>query len=137
MTHFVKIVNGLVKEFWDSPPPVPVGTDGWKNANFIDQSIDTNKQYYGNILFDLEPDPVLVSHEIKTYTVEERKQNLLNKNSTEFDKIIETAKNVPNMFTAEELQSYRTKASDNKTKIENCNSHNDIDNLTLDNITVF
>jgi hypothetical protein len=137
MTHFVKIVNGLVKEFWDSPPPVPVGTDGWRNAIFVEEPIDTNKQYRSQIQFDLEQDPVLVSYEIKSYTIEERKQLLLNKNSEDFNKILEAAKNVPILFTAEELQSYKTKASDNKIKIENCTSHNDIDNLNLDSIAIF
>lgn len=138
MPHFIKVNDqGYVKELWDSPPPVPVGVDGWRNAVFANQVIDQKKQRFGETLYDLNQDPVVISSQIIDYTPEERKEVLISINNTEFDYIITTVSKAPSILTTEELRGIREKAANNKSKIESCSTHQQLDDLQLETISIF
>ena len=32
MPFYVQVLNDLVVNVWDTPPKVPIGEDGWRNA---------------------------------------------------------------------------------------------------------
>lgn len=138
MPHFVKVnEQGFVKELWDSPPPVPVGTDGWRNAVFANQVFDQKKQKIGETIYDLNQDPVVISSQLIDYTVDERKEILISINSSDFDRIINAVGKAPSILTTEELRDIRSKASNNKTAIESCSTHQELDNLQLETISIF
>lgn len=134
---FVKVnSDGFVSELWDSTPPVPVGTDGWKLAEFVIPNIDDKKQKLGEIIYDLEKDPVYVTYEIIDYTVDERKKILLDINEYKFNTIIDQLEKVPGLITSDELKQIKMNASENKKNITSCTSHSQLDSLTLKEVSL-
>lgn len=137
MAHYVQVLNDLVVNVWDCPPKVPVGEEGWRNAEMILPSINEQKQYLGNWTYDLTVDPVVISREVFSYTVEERKQNLHKLNEDNFYKFVEiTAKN-PIFYSQAEIDSIKNNATTNKNLINSAVTHNDLDNLNLSPLELF
>lgn len=67
----IKIVDGEVKEVWDTPPPA--GEEGWRTAIEVCPPIVENRQCYSGHTFDITKDPVEIVHGVEEITVEGRK----------------------------------------------------------------
>jgi hypothetical protein len=128
--------DGKVINFWDSPPSVPIGQDGWKEAIFDSPIIDQKKQKLGKINFDTSQNPVIVTQEVFDLSVEERIEILLSENQLKFTEILNKMENIPNLLSAEELKELRTKAAINKNKIMECTTHIMLDGLVLEEISL-
>lgn len=138
MPHFVKVnSDSLVIEFWDSPPPVPIGTDGWRNAVVNMPEPIPGKEYLGDWSYDVTQDPVVVSRELKYYTFEEMKNGALGQNENNFNIILDQVQKAPYLLTAEELREIKNKTSNNKIKIQSCETIEQLDALVLEEISIF
>ena len=76
MALFVQIINGEVKQVWDTPPAEGVGNNGWKNAVEVKPSITPNRQGYSGHTFDLTKDPVEIVYTTFDISVDDRKNQL-------------------------------------------------------------
>ena len=76
MSMYVQVINGEVKEVWDTAPADGVGNNGWKNAIEIRPNIAPNRQMYTGHSFDLNADPVQIIWGTRDVTVDERKDSM-------------------------------------------------------------
>lgn len=76
MSMYVQVINGEVKEVWDTAPADGVGNNGWKNAIEIRPNIVPNRQMYTGHSFDLNADPVQIIWGTRDVTVDERKDSM-------------------------------------------------------------
>lgn len=137
MAHYVQVLNDSVVNMWNSPPKVSIGEDGWRNAVMSIPTINDQKQYLGNWTYDLTQDPVVISREVFSYTVEERKQNLRSTNEFQFLQFVNTLSKNPNLYSQSEIDNIKNIANTNKTAINSANTHNDLDQLSLVPIELF
>jgi len=94
MTHFVRVVDGEIKDVWDTAPVEGVGNNGWRNAVEIRPAITPNRQRYTSHSFDLNSDPVQIVWGIDDITVEERKGSMKNKFKQEFRQVVDQQTNL-------------------------------------------
>ena len=137
MAWYVQVVNGLVKNAWDSSPPVPVGQDGWKNAVQDIPEIDLAKEEYGDWIYDINQDPIVISREVKTISVANRKANMLLFNDEKYKEFVDLLSKAPSLFDEAEIIANKTNAKDNKLQIESCTTHEELDALVIKTITLF
>lgn len=94
MTHYVRVVNGEVKDVWDTPPAEGVGNNGWRNAVEVRPAITPNRQRYDSHRFDLNSDPIQIVWGISDVTVDERKSSMKNKFKQEFRQVVDQQTNL-------------------------------------------
>lgn len=73
---YVRVVNGEVKDVWDTPPQEGVGNNGWRNAVEVRPPVIPNRQGYTAHRFDLNTDPVQIIWDTFEFTIDERKGGL-------------------------------------------------------------
>ena len=88
MTHFVRVVDGKVKDVWDTPPAEGVGNNGWRNAVEIRASIIPHRQGYTAHRFDLNTDPVQIIWDSYDFTVEDRKGGMKGAEKNKFQQVV-------------------------------------------------
>jgi len=88
MTHFVRVVDGKVKDVWDTPPAEGVGNNGWRNAVEIHATLVPNRQAYTAHRFDLNTDPVQIIWDSYDITVEDRRGGMLANVKDEFQRVV-------------------------------------------------
>lgn len=137
MAWYVQVVNGLVKNAWDSAPPVPVGEDGWRNAVQNIPEIDPQKQEYGDWTYDIEQDPVVISREVKLVSLADRKKSLLLNNDEKFKEFVDLLSKAPSLFDEAEILANKINAKDNRDAIEAATTHEELDTIVLKPITLF
>lgn len=88
MTHYVRVVNGEVKDVWDTPPAEGVGSNGWRNAVEVRATIVPNRQGYTAHRFDLNTDPVQIIWDSYDFTVEDRKDGMKGVEKNKFQEVV-------------------------------------------------
>jgi hypothetical protein len=81
----IKIVNGEVKEVWDSPPPE--GEAGWTTAIEVRPELIPHRQMYTAHHFDLTKDPVEIVWGVVDITAEDRKGGMIGQAKYEYQQI--------------------------------------------------
>jgi hypothetical protein len=135
MTQYVQIVNGLVKNVWDSPPLVPLGEDGWVEG-FEDYPELLPRQEYGNFTYDITKNPVVISREVLEIPFEIRKNSLLQQNEQRFKDIVNTINKIPQAYTSSDVAKIRSDFSFNENVIETSANHDDLDKLVLKRLSL-
>jgi len=88
MTHFVRVVNGEVKDVWDTPPAEGVGHNGWRNAIEVRATIIPHRQGYTAHRFNLDTDPVQIIWDAYDIAVSDRKNGMKSVAGGEFQQIV-------------------------------------------------
>jgi hypothetical protein len=88
MTHFVRVVDGKVKDVWDTPPAEGVGNNGWRNAVEIHATLVPNRQAYTAHRFDLNTDPVQIIWDSYDITVEDRRGGMKGIEKNKFQQVV-------------------------------------------------
>ena len=88
MALYVQIVNGQLAQCWDTTPPVPVGTDGWKNAIEIKPALVPYRQGWNGPFYRLELDPAEIYYTVYDFTVDERKGGMNGQNTSQFNQVV-------------------------------------------------
>lgn len=126
----IKIVNGEVKEVWDTPPPE--GEKGWTTAIEVHPPIVSGRQYYTGHTFDITKDPVEIVYGVEDITVEGRKEHLKNLAKNEYQQIVNAE--LQKDFDGKETDitvvqaasaAYKAKAA----QVDACSTHDELDAL--------
>ena len=83
----IKIIEGEVKEIWDTP--LPENEEGWRQAIEVYPSIVKNRQYYTGKVIDTTKDPVEIVYGLADLTVEGRKNDLMELYKIAFQEIVD------------------------------------------------
>jgi hypothetical protein len=135
MTHFVRVVDGEVKDVWDTPPAEGVGHNGWRNAVEIHPTLTPNRQRYDSHRFDLNTDPVQIIWDTCDITVEERKGLMKNKFKQEFRQVIDQQTNLqlsdnPNeQLDVSAIETARQTMLTNEAAVDAATTHDELDTL--------
>jgi hypothetical protein len=83
----IKIVNGEVKEVWDTPPPE--GEAGWTTAIEVRPELIPHRQMYTSHSFDLTKDPVEIVWGVVDITTEDRKGGMRSNAGFVFQRVVQ------------------------------------------------
>ena len=132
---YVQVVNGEMAQCWDTPPPVPVGQDGWKLAVEVKPEIIQNRQGLNGPVFDLSKDPVEIVWTVFDISVADRKSGLQGQNSGQFSQVVafqaqtETDGDPDTHYDAVAVSDAQTRYQLLKTEIEAAKTHAKLDTL--------
>lgn len=136
MARYIQVQNGLVKHVWDSPPPVPVGEDGWMNAvENIPQL--TSRQEYGDFTYDISVDPAIISREVCDIKFEVTKQRMLDDNIQNYRQFIEHVTNAPTLFDNELIVANRDTSKKNEDLINSANNYDELDKVVISQLRLY
>ena len=107
MTHFVQILNGEVKQVWDTAPSEGVGNNGWKNAVEVRPTIAAGRQGYTAHRFDLTVDPVQIIWDTYEISVADRKAGMSSSAEFEFTMVVNEQARNPATFDAAAIETAR------------------------------
>jgi hypothetical protein len=88
MTHYVQVLNGEVKQVWDTAPSEGVGNNGWKNAVEVRPTITPHRQGYTVHRFNLSTDPVQIIWDTVDISVADRKQGMKSNAGFAFQQVV-------------------------------------------------
>jgi len=126
---YVRVVDGEVKDCWDTAPEEGVGNNGWMNAVEVRPTIIPNRQGYTAHTFDLSKDPVEIVYGTFDISVDDRKAGMKANVSFEFQQLVRqeamdpSAFNIQNVITAQQAMAPRLAA------IDACTTHDELDAL--------
>ena len=127
MSLFVRIVNGEVKDVWDTVPAEGVGNNGWKNAVEVRPTIVPNRQGYTAHTFDLTTDPVQIVYGVFDISVDERKAGMKSNAQFEFQRFVrEHSQDMAN-FDAAAITAAKATADAKVAAIDACTTHDELD----------
>lgn len=76
MALFVKVIDGVVNQVWDTPPPT--GEAGWRDAVEVKPAIQPGgRQHYSAHRFDLTTNPVQIIYDVVNVLLADRKSSLI------------------------------------------------------------
>ena len=127
MAIYVQIVDGEVKQVWDSAPPE--GQEGWKNAVEIRAELVANRQHHSAHRYDLTTDPVQIIWDAVDISVEDRKASM--KSNANFEVMRMNMQNefTPGTHTAEAIAAAQATADAKIAAIEPATTHDELDAL--------
>jgi hypothetical protein len=129
----IKIVNGEVKEVWDSPPPE--GQEGWTTAIEVRPELIPHRQMYTSHSFDLTKDPVEIVWGVVDITAEDRKGGLRSQAAFVFRQVVqeEIRKEVDDFpetqYNAATVDAARIAFETRVTAINAATTHDELDAL--------
>ena len=129
----IKIVNGEVKEVWDTPPPE--GEEGWTTAIEVRPELIPHRQMYTSHSFDLTKDPVEIVWGVVDITAEDRKGGMRSNAGFVFEQVVqkEMRKEVDEFpetqYDAAVVDAARIVFEDTVAAINACTTHEELDAL--------
>jgi len=129
MSLFVRIVNGEVKDCWDTPPAEGVGNNGWKNAVEVRPSITPNRQGYTAHTFDLTKDPVEIVYGTFDISVDDRKAGMKQNAAFTFQQVVNQQARNGSAYDANAVATALTAMQTRESAIDACTTHDQLDAL--------
>ena len=129
MTHFVQVLNGEVKQVWDTAPSEGVGNNGWRNAVEVRPSIQAGRQGYTAHRFDLTTDPVQIIWDTYEISVDERKAGMKANAGFEFQQVVNQQARNPETFDAAAIETARQAMVTKHAAIDAATTHDAFDAL--------
>jgi hypothetical protein len=129
MTHFVQVLNGEVKQVWDTAPSEGVGNNGWRNAVEVRPSIQAGRQGYTAHRFDLNTDPVQIIWDTYEISVDERKAGMKANAGFEFQQVVNQQARNPETFDAAAIETARQAMVTKQAAIDAATTHDALDAL--------
>ena len=127
MTHFVQILNGEVKQVWDTAPSEGVGNNGWKNAVEVRPDILAGRQGYTAHRYDLNTNPVQIIWDTFNISVADRKSGMSSNAGAEFQQVINQQARTPATYDAAAIETARQAMIAKQAAIEACTTHDQLD----------
>jgi len=127
MSLYVQVVNGEVKECWDTPPSEGVGNNGWKNAVEVRPEIIANRQGYTAHTFDTTQDPVQIVYGTFEITVDERKSGMSDNAQFELQRVIRQQASNPVTYDISAIEAARQTMVAKQVAINACTTHDELD----------
>jgi hypothetical protein len=135
MSNYIQVKDGKAVNFSDLP--VTVGEDGWKVAVESIPALIEGRQAYGVYTYDVNSDPVVISREIISISVEDRKLNLIEANKQKFLDFANIYKDAPDLYSAEDIAANKAISKANEASIAAALTHDDLDSLSLTELNFF
>jgi hypothetical protein len=135
MSNYIQVKDGRAVNFSDLP--VTVGEDGWKVAVESIPALIEGRQAYGVYTYDVNSDPVVISREIISISVEDRKLNLTEDNKQKFLDFANIYKDAPGLYSAEDIAANKAISRANEDSIAAALTHDDLDSLSLTELNFF
>lgn len=129
MTHFVQVINGEIKQVWDTAPSEGVGNNGWRNAVEVRPSIQAGRQGYTAHRFDLNTDPVQIIWDTYEISVDERKAGMKANAGFEFQQVVNQQARNPETFDAAAIETARQAMVAKQAAIDAATTHDALDAL--------
>jgi len=129
MSLFVRIVDGAVRDCWDTPPAEGVGNNGWKNAIEVRPNITPNRQGYTAHTFDLSKDPVEIVYGTFDISVDDRKAGLKSNAQFAFQQVVNEQARNPLTYDPAVIESARQAMVAKDAAIDACTTHDQLDAL--------
>jgi hypothetical protein len=133
MALYVQVVNGQMAQCIDTPPPSPVGTDGWKNAIEIKPTPVPYRQGLNGPVYECEKDPVEIVWTTFEFTVDERKSSQLAQNTNQFNQVVagqvalETNDNPDDHYDPAVVAAAQARYEDLRTQINAATTQEELD----------
>ena len=135
MTHFVRVIDGQVKDVWDPPPAEGVGNNGWRNAVEVRPAITPHRQGYTAHRFDLNTDPVQIIWDTYEIPVEDRKNGMKANAGFEFQQVVmqqtrlQLSPNPSEQFDPSAVETARQAMIAKQAAIDAATTHDELDAL--------
>ena len=126
---YVRIVNGEVKDCWDTPPAEGVGNNGWKNAVEVRPTIIPNRQGYTAHTFDLTKDPVENVYGTFDISVDDRKAGMKSNAAFTFQQVVNQQARNGSAYDANAVATALTAMQTREAAIDACTTHDQLDAL--------
>jgi hypothetical protein len=126
MSLYVRIVDGEVKDCWDTPPDARAG---WKSAIEVRPSITAHRQGYTGHTFDLTKDPVEIVYGTFDISVADRKNSMKQNASMAFNMLFQQQAQDPSTYDPVALQAAKDSVAPRQATIEACTTHDELDAL--------
>jgi len=129
MTHFVQVLNGEVKQVWDTPPNEGVGNNGWKNAVEVRPAITAHRQGYTAHRFNTSTDPVQIIWDTYDISASDRKNGMKSNAGFTFQQVVNEQARNPETYDAAAIETARQAMITKQAAIDACTTHDDLDAL--------
>ena len=129
MTHYVRVVDGQVKDVWDTPPAEGVGNNGWRNAVEVRPSIVAHRQGYTAHRFDLNTDPVQIIWDTYEISVADRKNGMKANAGFEFQQVVNQMTRNPETLDAAAIEAAKQTMVAKQAAIDAATTHDELDAL--------
>jgi hypothetical protein len=129
MTHFVQVLNGEVKQVWDTAPSEGVGNNGWRNAVEVRPSIQAGRQGYTAHRFDLNTDPVQIIWDTYEISVADRKAGMSANAGFEFQQVVNQMTRNPETLDAQAIETAKQAMIAKQAAIDAASTHDELDTL--------
>lgn len=133
MALYVQVVNGQMAQCWDTTPPVPVGTDGWKNAIEIKPTPIPYRQGLNGPVYDCSKDPVEIVWTVFDYDIPTRKNSQLGQAAGQFNQVVaqqtalETDSNPDSHYDPAVVAAAQTRYQDLRDQINAATTQDELD----------
>ena len=129
MTHYVQVLNGEVKQVWDTPPSEGVGNNGWKNAVEVRPAITAHRQGYTAHRFDITTDPVQIIWDTYDISASDRKNGMRSNAGFTFQQVVNEQARNPETYDAAAIETARQAMITKQAAIDACTTHDELDAL--------
>jgi len=129
MTHYVQVLDGEVKQVWDTPPAEGVGNNGWKNAVEVRPAITAHRQGYTAHRFDLTTDPVQIIWDTYDIPVADRKAGMIANANMGFQMEMQRQAMNPANYDPAALAAAQAAIAPKVAAINAATTHDDLDAL--------
>ena len=129
MSLYVQVVNGEVKQCWDTPPSEGVGNNGWKNAVEVRPAITAHRQGYTAHTFDISQDPVQIVYGTFDISVDELKGGMKGNAQFEFQRVVNQQASNPVTYDASAIEAARQTMVAKQAAIDAATTHDELDAL--------
>jgi hypothetical protein len=129
MTHYVQVLNGEVKQVWDTAPSEGVGNNGWKNAVEVRPAITAHRQGYTAHRFDITTDPVQIIWDTYDISASDRKNGMKSNAGFTFQQVVNEQARNPETYDAAAIETARQAMITKQAAIDACTTHDDLDAL--------
>ena len=132
---YVQVLNGEVKNVWDTPPSEGVGNNGWRNAVEVRPAICEGRQGYTAHRFDLNTDPVQIIWDTYEISVDQRKASMKINAGANFQQVVmeqtrlQMSPNPAEQYDPAAVETARQAMLAKQAAIDACTTHDELDAL--------
>ena len=127
MALYVQVIDGEVKQVWDSTPPA--GEAGWVDAIEVRAPIQSGRQGYLAHRFDLTTTPVQIIWDTYDITVEQRKADMSANAGFSFQQVLQEQARDPASHNAAQVEEARLAMVAKQDAIAAATTHDELDAL--------
>jgi hypothetical protein len=127
MALFVQVLDGEVKQVWDSAPPE--GQEGWRNAVEVRAELVAHRQQFAAHRYDLNVDPVQIIWDAVDITVEDRKNSMISNANFAVARMNMQNEMTPGTHTAEAIAAAQATADSKVAAVNAATTHDELDAL--------